>query len=192
MRNLIKPKSQSAGIYSPWILVISVAALMISTAAIAVVMTGLTQQRVAYVRSGDLIEKSDLFQKMTMRFQAEQKELKANVDTLQSEFVRNIGAYNSAMGGLSKSERTHRESMLTSERSALDAYASAAKNKVAMREAELKDSLVLMINAVVQRYGEVEGYDIILATSSEGSLLYADKAIDVTDDILNSMGRSDQ
>jgi len=50
-------------------------------------------------------------------------------------------------------------------------------------DAELTSSIVEEIYQIVRDYGEKNGYGLVLEASS-GALLYADKAIDVTEEII--------
>ena len=45
------------------------------------------------------------------------------------------------------------------------------------------------INSFVKQYAEQEGYDIILGTTQSGSLLYANNALDITEEIVEALNQ---
>ncbi len=90
---------------------------------------------------------------------------------------------------LSEPKRREREQEIQAKRSALDAFVQeiwGPTGKVARRNEELTRPIVEKIREVLTEIGSTEGFSIIF-DATDGNVVYADDALDLTDRVLASL-----
>jgi outer membrane protein len=90
---------------------------------------------------------------------------------------------------LSEPMRKQKEQEILGQRSELDAFAReiwGPQGKVAERNEQLTRPIVERMNEVLTRIGEHEGFSIIF-DAADGNVVYADRALDLTDRVLEAL-----
>lgn len=153
----------------------------------AYIFSNYNKVEVAYVRSHDLIYSYEGTKEAMVKFEGQKSQWQGNVDTLKLDFQRAISAYNKEYGQLSGEERKTREEMLGNQRQQLEVYAQAIDNKIKEEDSKLMESVLNQVNSFVEGYAKENGYDIILGTTTSGSILYGEERLDVTDEVLEAL-----
>lgn len=143
--------------------------------------------RVAYVRSADLVYKYNGMIEAQQDYRKKTEAWQANVDTLRSDFQREIMAYNRDFEKLSPSERKEREKDLSARQQSLQQYAQSIEAKKKEEDDRITQGVLNQINSFVESYGKSHGYDIIFGTTNSGNLLYGENYLDITQDVLAAM-----
>ncbi|HEY9008587.1 MAG TPA: OmpH family outer membrane protein, partial [Ohtaekwangia sp.] len=68
-------------------------------------------------------------------------------------------------------------------------YQQAMNTQAQQEDAKMTQEVVTQINAYLKKYGEANGYKIILAATQYGNLAYADEGLDITDEVLAGLNK---
>ncbi|NJN25203.1 MAG: hypothetical protein HC819_04100 [Cyclobacteriaceae bacterium] len=63
------------------------------------------------------------------------------------------------------------------------------QQKAAQEDQEMTSNVVLDVNAFLKEYGEDHGYKIIFGATEAGNIVYAEEAIDLTEEVLDLMNK---
>jgi outer membrane protein len=146
--------------------------------------------RIAYVRSQELVYGYFGMKEAMNSFQLEQEGWKANMDTLATDLRRNMAALNDPGSG--GPDRTQSETAVRKQRDDLARYADAMEKKLQQKEQEMLASVLGQVNSFIEQYAAEKGYDMVLGTTDEGSLLYGDGAMDITEEVLTALNEEHQ
>jgi outer membrane protein len=144
----------------------------------------------AYVRSADLIYGYKGMNEAQQAFQEKQNLWKANLDTLQVEYKNSVQEFGKLVSSMDKDEKMQRQKMLVEEQKQLLTYSQAIEKKAREEDEKITQGILNQVNSLVEKYGKDHGYTVIFGTTQAGSLLYADDAIDITDDLLKELNGS--
>jgi len=119
-------------------------------------------------------------------FNDELERLSKELEDRKGELERLIQEYESQSLILSEPRRRERDEEIQRKRNELDAFAQEVwgpSGRVARRNEELTRPIIEQMNQVLTRLGEEEGFSIIF-DAADGNVVYADRALDLTDRIL--------
>ena len=88
---------------------------------------------------------------------------------------------------LSDGEAQRRREHLEQKRSNYEQYSRSLQEKAMEEENTMMQGVLNQINSFVMDYGEEHGYEVILGTTSAGSVLYGRETVDITDEILRAL-----
>ncbi len=145
--------------------------------------------KVAYVDIDTLEASYDYFKKKKGEFESRQKNIDAELErmanALQNDYISlqkkaEKGELTQAQGEAAQQSLLKRQQELELKRQNMaEKY---MKDQEAFNK-EIHDNL----HAYIEQYNEEKGYDYILSYSKDGSILYANKELDVTEDIIKGM-----
>lgn len=121
------------------------------------------------------------------QFESKASVWKANLDTLQQELQIRSKEYKEKIGTLNARERQLTEELLQTKQQQLINYEQAIQEKFQKEDQELSKKVLDEVNAYIKKFGEQKGYTIILAATQYGNIAYAEKGIDVTEEVLNGL-----
>ena len=153
---------------------------------VALLVTGsvFAQGNIATVRSNDLVRKSPQFQtmeaKMKADFERRAKDLQAEAKRLEED----VKKFQGEADLLSPQDRQRREKDLNTRRIDFGYKQQEFKGDVANRERELTVQMMSQIKSVIEEVAKERGATIVLQDP-----VYASPGMDITDDILNRLGR---
>jgi outer membrane protein len=55
------------------------------------------------------------------------------------------------------------------------------------KDLEITQKVLNQINSFVKVYAQKNGYKLIIGTTEDGNLMYADETLDITDDVLSEL-----
>lgn len=154
-----------------------------ATGAIALFISS-ASPKIAYVQSNELIYNYDGMKEAQQHFQKKQSVWQANLDTLQLDFQRAVNLYNNEFPNLSHQEKQQREAQLRKQEEQLMQYERTLKEKAGDEDQKMSQTLLNQINGYIKEYRDKHNYDVILGTTSEGSVLAGSDRINITQDIL--------
>lgn len=166
--------------------------LALAASAVAIVLTGFlllsgTDDRIAVVRSGDLIRGYKAMQDAQERYDNKQKAWQANLTTLEEDFQSSVDAFQAEKVRLSGEELRRREEELDLKHRNYMQYSRTLQEKAAEEETEMMQGVLNRINSFVMQYGAEHGYNVILGTTAAGNVLYGRETVDITDDVLRAL-----
>ena len=146
--------------------------------------------RIAYVRSQELVYGYFGMKEAMSSFQLEQEGWKANMDTLTTDLRRNMEALRGPGSG--GTDRSQNEDAVRKQLDDLARYADAMEKKLQQKEQEMLATVLGQVNSFIEQYAADKGYDMVLGTTDEGSLLYGDGAMDITEEVLTALNQDHQ
>jgi outer membrane protein len=145
------------------------------------------KERIVYVDSLKLLSQY----KGTLAAKAEYERKVAvwqsNIDTLTAELSNTILRFGKDKGKLSAREKTLTEELIASKQQQLDNYKSAISQNASKEDQEVTTKVYKEINDFLKEYGERHGYDYILGATNMGNVVYAQKAANITDEVIKEL-----
>lgn len=127
-------------------------------------------------------------------FQADIDKWSQELDTRRQELEKLNEEFQSQSLILSEAKRREREEDIQRKRSDLDAFVQeiwGPSGKVAQRNEQLTRPIVEKIKEVLNEIGQVQGFSIIF-DATDGNVVYADDALDLTDEVLTRLNEQQQ
>lgn len=143
--------------------------------------------RIAFVRSNELVYGYTGMSEAHTLQESKTKAFQANIDTLQMDLQKTIGAYNLEYAKLSKEERTEKEKLIMVQQENFKQYSQNASEAIKRNDNELTQGILNQINAFVETYAKDHGYSLILGTTTSGNILYGKEDMDITADVLKAL-----
>lgn len=148
--------------------------------------------KIAYIDIDTLEANYDYFKKRKAEFETRQKnidsELERGASSLQSEYV---SLQNKAQKGeLSQAEGEAAQQKLMQKQQELELKRQNLASKFVKDQEIFNKEIHDNLHKYIEEYNEEKGYDYILSYSRDGSILFANKNLDVTQDIIKGMNKS--
>jgi len=115
--------------------------------------------------------------------------MRNTIDSLQYQVEFKLTKYYQDSGSISTNEKVERQRELYFLQQNLARVQEQLQQKATQKDAKLTEGVLNQINAFVEQYGKKHGFKIILGTNNSGTLLYADEATDITDDLLEALNK---
>ena len=157
------------------------------TAAIVVLFFRTSSNKLAYVESNKLLMNYKGMQTASQAYQEKLKVWTANIDTLRSELQKEIEKYESTKTTLTPKEKELSEKLIQTRQKQFLDYQRSIEEKATREDQESTRAVLDKVNAYVKQYGEENGYDIIMAATESGNLVYAREGYNITEEILKGL-----
>lgn len=164
-------------------------------ASIAVVVSVLVSSkfftpRIAFIRSAVIVDKYKGMLEARDMYKRKIGQWQANIDTLEAEYKKSYGIYTSEMPRLTSGQKQEREESLKKQEANIRSYVTALEQKAKQEDNKLTEGVLNQVNSFIKEYGEAKGYDVILGSTLDGSILYGKEAKDITDEVLKELNDS--
>lgn len=90
---------------------------------------------------------------------------------------------------LTARERALTEELIRTREQQLAQYSQGIQQQAAREDQEITGRVVQEINAFLKEYGEKHNYKIIFGATEMGNIVYAEEAIDLTEEVLEALNR---
>ena len=144
---------------------------------------------IVYVDSVKLMNGYTGMKNARKAYEAKTTVWKSNLDSLKTELQAKIKDYQSKQAKLSLKEKQLTEELLNSKQQEFMNYQQIVSEKIQKEDQELTASVIGKVNDYIKKYGEDNGYDIILAATQYGNIVYSEKSRDITDKILEGLNK---
>lgn len=145
-------------------------------------------QILAYVDTSRLMTEYKGMEDVKKVIESKEKTWQASVDTLTQELQNDIKKYEKERGQMSDREKKTTEQLLGHKQQQFMQYKEASKNKVAEEGQKITNEVLSKVNGKITDYGKKNNYTIVFGTSS-GNIVYANEAINITDQILELLNK---
>ncbi len=149
----------------------------------------LTEPKIGYVRSHDMIYRYEGTKRAQARFQQKSQQWQARVDTLKMEYRKALHEYQANKSKLSASEQKSIEERLQQQRMQLQQYAGTIEKRSQEEDEQRMQEVLNQVNSYVKEYAKKHNYDIVYGTTMSGNILYGKDQYDITDDILKYLNK---
>ncbi|WP_299442703.1 OmpH family outer membrane protein [uncultured Aquimarina sp.] len=116
--------------------------------------------------------------------------LKANVDSLVTNWQQELKNYEKERISMSKKEIELKQELLANKQQQINNYQQAIQKQIQEEDQKITQTVINDINDYVKEYGKDNGYKLIFGASGSGNIMYADKASDLTEEILKGLNRN--
>jgi len=143
--------------------------------------------RVAYIRSPELVEGYHGTIEARSAFEKKKEAMLANVDSMGMDFDRLRHQYVNSAARMTPDKRMEQEKFLSQQQDQFLRYRDAIDQKIEEEDTRMMQEVLNQINSYVEEYAVKEGYTYVLGTTSTGSILFGDKALDITEPVLTGL-----
>ncbi|MGH7596454.1 MAG: OmpH family outer membrane protein [bacterium] len=169
-------------------LVLLVSILTVYAASLATISV-FNSPRLGYVNSSTLLEKyppaisaREKIKKQTEEWQQNLKALELELGQLNQDLIENNQEWD-------KATRKSKQEDFAKRQKEFLRYNHVVKEKAAKLEQELMQPVLDELNHCMKEFGDEHGYDLIFGTVTGGNILYAQRAVDLTDQILTYISK---
>ena len=163
----------------------SLLALILSFLAICMcILIKMSAPKIGYIRTAVVLEKYEGMIEAKNEYDKKSKVWEANIDTLKKDLIRNVEIFNNNFSKLSLKEKEKGRFFLKKKEDGVITYKSAVEENADAEKEKMLKSVVGQINSFIEKYGKNNGYKVILGTTADGSILYGDNSIDITEEVL--------
>lgn len=148
-----------------------------------------TQEKLVYVNTSILINDYMGMQDAREAYKIKATTWKSNVDTLASELKREFLIYEKFSPSLTSDERKQKQDYLRMKQSQLNEYQQVMTAQAQQEDTKMTSDVLQKINAYLKKYGEENGYKIVMAVTEYGNIAYADKGLDITEQVLTGLNK---
>jgi len=145
---------------------------------------------VAYVRSQDLVYGYFGMKEAINEFETKKTLWQGNIDTLSFDFKRSVDKLRSEADKLNEEQLAQRQNILQKQQDDLYTYRDAITAKMKEEEDKMLEGVLNQVNSFVESYAKDHNIDVVLGTTSSGSLLYGEGSMDITEDILTALNKA--
>ncbi|MEX2235385.1 MAG: OmpH family outer membrane protein [Cyclobacteriaceae bacterium] len=146
-----------------------------------------TKPKIAYVDSAKLLNEYKGMQNARKAFQSKASVWKANIDTLANEVQLDVATFEKGKLEMTLKERSLSEELIETKKKRLFDYQQAINAQAKQEDEKMTSEVLDFINSFLKRYGEENGYEMIMAANEYGNIAFADKNLDLTEEVLGKL-----
>lgn len=146
-------------------------------------------QEIVYVDSIRLMNKYKGIDEVKNEMKRKAQILNTNLDTLKSELNSKISEYELSKYKMTSKEKRLMEELLSTKEDQIINYQQVVSEKIQKENTDLLNKVQSRVNEFIKRYGEQNGYTIIMAATQYGNIVYAQNEIDITDEVIDGLNR---
>jgi len=171
-------------------IVIAILSLVVVANLTMNILDQFSNQKLAYVRSQDLVYAFNGMKEMQLKFQDQSKVWEANIDTLKIEYQQAVNNYQAVMNQLSDEEKASRENLLYAQKNNVVQYSESIQLKSKEEEEKMLAGVLNQVNSFVESYGKKNNYKLIFGTTLSGNILYGEEVIDITEEVIQELNNN--
>ncbi len=146
-----------------------------------------TSSEQVYVDVNKLLDGYNRTKIVKAEFEAKAKTLNANVDSLMTDWQKELKTYEKERSKMSKKELELKQQLLSNKQQQINNYQQAIQKQIQEEDKKSTQTVINDINDYVKEYGKKNNHKIIFGASGGGNIMYADEASDLTQDVLNGL-----
>jgi outer membrane protein len=146
-----------------------------------------THVKVGYVRISVVLEKFMGTREAQRKLEGKINSWKTNGDSLKKNFDKFLDSLQRANKG--KEPTKEDKILLQRKQIELENYLQVAQQNAQNEEQKTMDGVYKQINSFVEQFARDYGYDLILGTTPDGSLMYGHKTLDITEDVIDALNK---
>lgn len=163
------------------ILVIASAALITSLFSV------FYKQKIAFVRTSEVVNGYEGMKEASNKYQEKVQSWQLEIDSLKKNLQQKVRDYSFDSLKLTTAQLKERKLDIQKTEQEYINFANEISSKANQEDEKMTRGVLTQLNSFIQKYGKEKGYKIIFGTTTSGSLLYAEEAIDITDEVLSEM-----
>ncbi len=117
-------------------------------------------------------------------FDEKAKVLKANVDSLLTDWQKELKDYEKERSSLSKKELDLKQQVLANKQQQINNYQQAVQRQLQEEDKKVTQTVINDINDFVKEYGKKHNYKVIFGATGNGTIMYGEEGADLTEEVL--------
>ncbi len=153
------------------------------------VAAGISTGRIAYVNLDTFNAKYDYLKSKREDFEKKQEGMKAELERSAKQFQNDAVAYQRKVqaGTISEAEAQATEKRLMQMQQSYKTREEALTGQLLDEQDAFNKELKQKLDSYLEEYNKDKKYDFILSYSAGSPIIYANKALDITEDVLKGM-----
>jgi outer membrane protein len=152
--------------------------------AIATFFIPQSTSELVYVDVNKLLEGYDRTKAERDAFEKKATIMKANIDSLLTEWQNELMNYEKERSKMAKKELELKQQQLQYRQQQINNYQEAVQKQIREEEQKMAQTLLNDINDYVSEFGKKSGHRIIFGAQGSGNIMYAEEGVDLTEEIL--------
>jgi outer membrane protein len=148
-----------------------------------------SRSKIGFVQTAYLLSNYQGFVDASVSYQQKSAIWQSNVDTLRREVETMKSDFETQRPTLTAREKALTEELIRTREQQLTQYRQGVQQQAAREDQEITGRVVQEINAFLREYGEKNAYKIIFGATEVGNIVYAEEAIDLTEEVLEALNR---
>ena len=140
-----------------------------------------------YVDVNKLLEGYKRTKVVRAEFEKKANVLKSNVDSLVTDWQKELKLYEKERSSYSKKELELKQELLGNKQQQINNYQQAIQKQIQEEDKKATQTVINDINDYVKEYGKEKGYKIIFGANGGGNVMYADESADLTAKVLEGL-----
>ncbi len=150
----------------------------------------MSKKRIAYVRSGLVLEKFEGMIEARKLFDQKLSKWQSEYDTLVSLYNNKMELYQIKEKSLSANQKAEFALEIKKLEENINKYQENAEKNSATEKDKLSLGAVNQINDYIKEYAEKHNLSIVLGVTNTGNILYGEDAVDITEDIIKGLNKN--
>jgi outer membrane protein len=144
-----------------------------------------TQTKIGYVDVEELMKDYDATKDVEASLKVDQEEMGKSLDSLSNAFQGKVEAYYKKAKRMSTKSREAKEIELQQEQQVIKQAQAQAQQILQQKSQEGIETLTKTVDSVVNAYAATNKFNMILGTQGNGTVMYGDDQINLTEKILD-------
>jgi len=158
--------------------------------AFVILFTSCNQTKIAYINVEDLMKGYDATKALEEKLKAKQEEMTKELDSIGAPFQLKVQEYYQNANKMSAQKRAETEQALQQEQQILQARQQQAGQVLQQENQTLSEALTKKVDSFVADYAKAKGIQLVFGTSGNGTVMYGDDNLNVTNDILDILNEN--
>jgi outer membrane protein len=150
----------------------------------------MSMPKIAYVRSAVIVDGYSGMKEARIAYELKAQAWQSHIDTLTADYNKAFASYNTYQTTKKSNAYNHEKTQLENKRYTLDKYRLAIEEKAQQEEEKLTQGALNQINSFIENYAKNKGYTVVLGTTQAGNILYANDAVDITEEVLQGLNQN--
>jgi outer membrane protein len=157
---------------------------------VAIVLASCTQTKIAYINVETVMDEYEGAKALEAEFTAQQQEMSAELQALQAPFQAKVQEYYQGADKMTAAQRAEVEQGLQQEQQMIQAKQQQLQQQLQQENQVKSEKLIKTLDSLVADYSKAKGFNIVLATQGNGTVMYGDESLNVTADVIEVLNAS--
>lgn len=155
--------------------------------AVALILASCTQTKIGYIDVEVLMKNYEATKQLEENLKAKQEKMAKELDSLGAPFQVKVQNYYKNAQRMSNTKRQETEAALQQENQLLQLKQQEAAKSLQEENQKQSEILTKKVDSFVADYAKANGYNLILGTAAQGTVMYGDDVMNVTDALLEKL-----
>jgi len=152
--------------------------------AFVILSASCNQTKIAYINVEDLMKDYDGTKALEETLKEKQEAMSKELDSISAPFQTKVQEYYQNAQNMSASKRAQTEQELQQEQQVLQGRQQQAGQALQQENQLLSEAITKKVDSFVSVYSKANGLNLVLGTSGNGTVMYGDDNLNVTNAIL--------